>query len=59
MPKEDIMNRSMDTINRPDRGALSDHMHSTYNTSFLGIAPPTNAYLEVMQAKFEREQKRQ
>ena len=58
MPREDIMNRSMDLTGRPGRASLSDHMHSTVNTSFLGIAPPSNAYLAVMEAKFEKEQKR-
>ena len=58
MPKEDIMNRSMDLTGRPGRASLSDHMHSTFNTSFLGIAPPSNAYLAVMEAKFEKDQKR-
>ena len=59
--KEDMMNRSMDLTNRHGglgRISLSDNMHSTFNTSFLGIAPPSNAYLAVMEAKYEKDQKR-
>ena len=60
MMKEDMMNRSMDLTNRQGLGriSLSDNMHSTYNTSFLGIAPPSNAYLAMMEAKYEKDQKR-
>jgi hypothetical protein len=51
-----MMNRSMDM--RPGAQSLSDNMHSTYNTTFLGIAPPSGAYIAVMEAKIEKEQKR-
>jgi ATPase subunit of ABC transporter with duplicated ATPase domains len=60
MLREDMMNRSMDLTQRAgvQNGSLSDNLNSTYNTSFLGIAPPSGAYVAMMEAKFEKDQKR-
>jgi len=49
----------MDLTNRPGvNGSLSDNMHSTFNNSFLGLGPPSNAYMAMMEAKFEKDQKK-
>jgi hypothetical protein len=47
--------------NHPGRlnASISDHMNSTFSASHhFGLAPPSNAYLAVMEAKFEKEQKK-
>ena len=58
MMREDMMNRSMDLSGNRNRPNLSDTLHSTFNTSFLGLGPPSNAYMAMMEAKFEKDQKK-
>ena len=60
MLREDMMNRSMDLTHKGGlhNGSLSDNLNSTLNTSFLGIAPPSGAFVARMEAKFEKDQTR-
>lgn len=50
---------SMPTGSKTQRPSMIDtlNMGSTFNT-VTGLAPPSNAYLQMMEAKFEREQKK-
>lgn len=72
MPANDYLNRSMDLANHQQQqsplkplprtmrfnASISDQMNATFNASYLGLIPQSNAYIAVMEAKFEKEQKK-